>query len=993
MKKINFLKQARLLILVILVLPASLAYAQDFSVERPVFNGTNIPFSIKTEESEPGGITFSPDGLKMFIAGSRFFRSTDDEVNQFDLTTPFDVATATFTPSESNPFSIRDQTTQDTDDIRGITFSNDGLRMFILLGNGSVVIQYVLTEAYDLSTATFTASANNPFDVSEEAFVPTDIDFSNDGTRMFILVDNGDEINQYDLSQPFDVTTATFTSAPNNPLRINEEEIFANGINFSDDGMQMFIVGGFGEAEVNKYDLTQAFDITTATFTSAPNNPLNITNLAQIPTGITFSNDCQRMFIVDSEGDDVNQYDLTSPFDITSATFPSNPGRFEVSAEGTLPSDIAFSPDGLNMYVIGEGDGAIHQYNLSVAFDVSTASFTPATNNPLDLTGVERNPSGISFSADGTRMFVLGNEIGQAEISQYDLSTPFDITTATFTGGVNNPFNVSGQISGGARGITFSEDGQMMFLVGGASSTARVNKYSLSTSFDITTASFDAVTGNPFQIRAWVNQPNGIRFSEDGLRMFIVDNGNGTPDEVVQFSLTEPYNTTTARYISTVPPADISMEQSEPVGIAFSTDASRMFIIGRAGGEVLQYDMIPIPAISINAPIETDDVVNASEDEDVTISGTTTDIEDGGIVTVSFKTPQLFGRPDEIALSEDFVFTTTVSNNSWVLEDADISGFTNGTVQVTADVSNGAGEAPQASRIIVLDNVLQIESLSINTPIEGDNIIVSSEISDVSISGNTTRVDEDITLLVTFQDENDTKIEVNAVFDDEAWSIEDTDLSSLSGEVIIMATVSDEAGNESEVSETVIINSVPVIEAQTLTLAENSANGTVVGTVTASDANMDAIAYSITAGNTNEAFSINGGTGELTVNDSGELDFETTPSFDLSVEVSDGLESASVTVTVNLTDVDENVLGVIESDFEGLSLYPNPTTDGTINLSLNENFDGTVTLINAEGKSIKEIQARTDKVALKINGKAGLYFLKVQSSEGDKEATIRLIKK
>jgi hypothetical protein len=106
-----------------------------------------------------------------------------------------------------------------------------------------------------------------------------------------------------------------------------------------------------------------------------------------------------------------------------------------------------------------------------------------------------------------------------------------------------------------------------------------------------------------------------------------------------------------------------------------------------------------------------------------------------------------------------------------------------------------------------------------------------------------------------------------------------------------------------------VSNQPPVINAQTFSIAENSANNTVVGTVVASDPDAgQTLTYAITAGNTGGAFSINSSTGQIRVANSALLDFETTPSFALTVQVTDNAPSpmrASNTVTISLTNVNE----------------------------------------------------------------------------------------
>ena len=102
------------------------------------------------------------------------------------------------------------------------------------------------------------------------------------------------------------------------------------------------------------------------------------------------------------------------------------------------------------------------------------------------------------------------------------------------------------------------------------------------------------------------------------------------------------------------------------------------------------------------------------------------------------------------------------------------------------------------------------------------------------------------------------------------------------------------------------VNEAPSISAQTRSIAGNSANGTLVGApLTATDPDAGTtLTYAITAGNGtgSGAFAISS-SGQLSVADLAQLDFETTPTFTLTVRVSDGSLPASNTVTVNLTPV------------------------------------------------------------------------------------------
>ncbi len=127
------------------------------------------------------------------------------------------------------------------------------------------------------------------------------------------------------------------------------------------------------------------------------------------------------------------------------------------------------------------------------------------------------------------------------------------------------------------------------------------------------------------------------------------------------------------------------------------------------------------------------------------------------------------------------------------------------------------------------------------------------------------------------------------------------------------------------------LNETPMVNNQSFAIDENSANGTSVGTVAASDPDAgDSLTYSITAGNTNGAFTINAGTGEITVANSAALDFETTPVFNLTVQVEDsGTLADTATVTINLNV--QNETPVVNNQSFGVNENaPNGTSVGTV---------------------------------------------------------------
>ena len=117
-------------------------------------------------------------------------------------------------------------------------------------------------------------------------------------------------------------------------------------------------------------------------------------------------------------------------------------------------------------------------------------------------------------------------------------------------------------------------------------------------------------------------------------------------------------------------------------------------------------------------------------------------------------------------------------------------------------------------------------------------------------------------------------------------------------------------------------DNAPVVAAQTLDIDEDAANGSTVGAVTVSDADQDsglATTYQnwqITAGDTNSAFAIDA-SGTITVNDTSQIDYESgATNYSLTVEVSDGDNTDSGTVTVNINDTNDEAPSVTSASYD-----------------------------------------------------------------------------
>ena len=159
-------------------------------------------FSVATQENNPTGVTFNNDGTKMFVSGN-----TGNDVGEYSLTTAFDVSTATFV----GRFEVVNQDNNPSD----VAFNNDGTKMFVTGFTGDNVYEYTLSTGFDLTSTVTSVGSVVVKDVDgTDNDGPMSVAFNNTGTKMFVVDLNDDEINSYSLSCGFKVSNSGKCPAP-----------------------------------------------------------------------------------------------------------------------------------------------------------------------------------------------------------------------------------------------------------------------------------------------------------------------------------------------------------------------------------------------------------------------------------------------------------------------------------------------------------------------------------------------------------------------------------------------------------------------------------------------------------------------------------------------------------------------------------------------------------------------------------------------------------
>jgi len=292
-----------------------------------------------------------------------------------------------------------------------------------ILRNGSE-IEYVALDVSNLPETTaggdvalltasneyveFEALSGTPYDITSSEFAldtsinsedsnPFDIAWNNDGSRLYELGATGDNIHQYTLSTPFDISTASLSTS------INSQDTFPQGIAWNDDGSRLYEVGS-NSNKIYQSTVSTPFDITTASFSTSINSQ------DSDPRGIAWNNDGSRLYEVGKNSDKIYQYTLSTPFDISTASLSTS-----INTQDTDSEDIAWNDDGSRMYELGGGSDNIYQYTVSTPFDITTASFSTSINSQSTA------PRGIAWNNDGSRFYEAG--AGIDKIYQFTVVT------------------------------------------------------------------------------------------------------------------------------------------------------------------------------------------------------------------------------------------------------------------------------------------------------------------------------------------------------------------------------------------------------------------------------------------------------------------------------------------------------------------------------------------------------------------------------------------
>ncbi len=288
------------------------------SAQAEIVKPTYIRSASAETATKPIGVELSPDGTKVFFA--RF--DAGQVLYQYTLDTPFNISTIDASSEVTLNLGAGSDDLTGTD-LEGFTFNGDGTKVYALDFVGKMNVHSLATP-YDFSSFTQDADDGKTWTTylspNDGSIRPHDMRFNSDGSKMFLFEANADAsaaVVEYHLATPYLPGSATTTQSFNVS---SELTTVIQDIDFDDDGTRMYVVtssGGNGNHNLAVYKLSTGFDVTTATHAGTMANFFNADETeGGTPAGIHFAKDGMKFYQVTYTTNEIHEYDLSCPYGI-----------------------------------------------------------------------------------------------------------------------------------------------------------------------------------------------------------------------------------------------------------------------------------------------------------------------------------------------------------------------------------------------------------------------------------------------------------------------------------------------------------------------------------------------------------------------------------------------------------------------------------------------------------------------------------------------------
>lgn len=219
----------------------------------------------------------------------------------------------------------------------------------------------------------------------------------------------------------------------------------------------------------------------------------------------------------------------------------------------------------------------------------------------------ETHSFSLEFNPEGNRMFVMG--FNSKDISEYILDVPWNVSSARYAGDEES-FSVFTQ-ENNPRSIAFNADGSRMFVLGSGKDI--VFQYSLSAPYDVSTARYLGAKDS-FSVKNENLFPYSMSFNNDGSKLFTTAMRRG---DVNEYHLRIPFDISSAYYAGGDEKFPVSLEDRSPVSLKFNPDGTRLYVLGIEENAINEYSLeVPFDVSTAKYSGELDQLSVAGQDGD-----------------------------------------------------------------------------------------------------------------------------------------------------------------------------------------------------------------------------------------------------------------------------------------------------------------------------------------------------------------------------------------
>jgi len=227
------------------------------------------------------------------------------------------------------------------------------------------------------------------------------------------------------------------------------------------------------------------------------------------------------------------------------------------------------------LYMLGGVAQDIFQYDVADDYLATGLSYTGQFIDVSTESGTN-GPKGVALGNDGTKMYMLSDNITTQDVRQYTLSAAWDVSTATYDSVTYNAV-AEGNLG---REVRFNDDGTKMYVL--FSNPDTIFQYTLSSAWDVSTASY---ASKSLSIFAKDIDPTSFAWKPDGTKVYVSGSQN---DSIYQYDLSTAWDISSGSWVSTL---DASSEATDPWGVAILDSGTKVYVLDDTNDKIYQYTL------------------------------------------------------------------------------------------------------------------------------------------------------------------------------------------------------------------------------------------------------------------------------------------------------------------------------------------------------------------------------------------------------------------